>query len=789
MHQDGIQKRSKWIWYNLHEYDLVNTWMQARRTFDLKAVPKTAEINVTADTNYRLYVNGVHVLRGPARGFQASWPYDTIDIAPYLKKGQNVIAALVHHLGVGTFQYYPQGNAGFLLWGMVGKENVSTGTDWKVRESPGNMRTLARTSLELNFQEVFNSRADDGSWIKAEYDDGNWKTPLVRSFACMPWPNVEPRGIPHLKEEIVLPLKVVSKAQGKCTHNYLVPSNITKTYLSESVKWAKAGSKTMLNTEKDWATLEVPPTGEGNFRAYCLDYGHEVVGSLRLRAEGASGCETVDYLVTEALDGKAPILELINEGSRPAFGNRIHLRAGVTEHEQFDHWGQRYVVIIVRNSIAPLILKLRLHWVGYPLEVKAAFESSDKRLNRIYEMCVWSQQCCMLDAYIDCPWREQAQWWGDARVQGRNTFYLSADTRLFKRGIIQIGTQESDNGLTYGVAPTTSHRCILPDFSLVWILTHWDYYWQTGELSLFKQHKARMHRLLAYFEEKTDKNGLIPYDDRYWLFLDWHPIFKDGYPAVYNLLYLWALRAASDMFKLSRDKKSSQMCKTRAKALQTAIERRLWNRKNKTFYGGLDWNGRPVEKGSVHSLALGILLDLFPEHHEQWVAKHLVPMVRGEYTATTVPSPYFMHYIFEALKKKGRYTDVIDCIRRWWGGMLDRGLTTTEEIWNGKLGKDSLCHAWSAHPIVHLSDILLGIQQESVAWKTVRFSPTFAGVSSARGKVATPKGEIEAEWVKKGGRTAVRLDLPKGVKAIIDLPGIEPHAIEGRGLWLLGRKR
>ena len=69
-----IRKRSKWIWYSLHEYDIVNTWMQARRTFELAAVPKKAEINVTADTNYRLYVNGVHVLRGPARGFQDAVP-------------------------------------------------------------------------------------------------------------------------------------------------------------------------------------------------------------------------------------------------------------------------------------------------------------------------------------------------------------------------------------------------------------------------------------------------------------------------------------------------------------------------------------------------------------------------------------------------------------------------------------------------------------------------------------------------------------------------------------------
>ena len=38
----------------------------------------------------------------------------------------------------------------------------------------------------------------------------------------------------------------------------------------------------------------------------------------------------------------------------------------------------------------------------------------------------------MTDSYVDCPWREQAQWWGDARVQAANTLHLSADPRMLR---------------------------------------------------------------------------------------------------------------------------------------------------------------------------------------------------------------------------------------------------------------------------------------------------------------------------------------------------------------------
>jgi hypothetical protein len=784
---DATSKKAKWIWYGLHEYDLVNSWMEARRTFALETVPKKAIINVTADSNYRLYVNGEHVHRGPARGFQSSWPYDTVDIAPFLKKGINVIAALVHCLGIGTFGYFHEGNAGFLLWGKVGNEEVLTDATWKVREAPGFIRTMTRVSLELNFQEVFDGRLDDDSWLAETYDDSGWRTPLCRSIGCMPWPALEERGIPSLSEQAVLPQRINMVAHGNCTNDFADASNITSTYLAEEKRWTRAKEK--LELGKGWATVHVPPTGPGRFRAYCIDYGKEVVGSLRLDVGGSDGSGIVDTLACEAMDRDGPIFQPTTEGSRPAFGNRLYLRKGRTEHEQFDHWGQRYLVLVVRDSRGPMDIRLRLHWVGYPLEVKAGFSCSDLRLNRIYEICVWSQQCCMLDSYIDCPWREQAQWWGDARVQGRNTFFLSADARLFKRGIVQLGTQESNNGLTYGVAPTSSHRCILPDFSLVWILTHWDYYWQTGELSLFKEHRERIHRLLEYFRQGTAKNGLLPYDDRYWLFLDWHPIFKDGYPTVYNLLYLWALRTASDLFRLAGDWKNGRMYGERAGELELAITRKLWNNKDHVFYGGLDWTGGQVEKGSVHSLALALLLDLYPEHQQEWVDRHLVPMVQGEYSAPIVPSPYFMYYIFEALKKACREPEIIDCIRRWWGSMLDRGYTTTEEIWNGKPGKDSLCHAWSAHPIIHFSNILLGIWQEGPGWKRVRFRPSFLKLRSVHGKVAVPQGIIEVDWERNGKDIAVSLALPKGVVGIVDLPGIAKKRIRGEGKWIVDRKK
>lgn len=84
-----ILKEADWIWPFPSNYvDVANSYALFRETFELSEVPQRAVMYITADQNYRLYVNGKYVCKGPARGFQKSWPYDEVDIAPFLKKGK-----------------------------------------------------------------------------------------------------------------------------------------------------------------------------------------------------------------------------------------------------------------------------------------------------------------------------------------------------------------------------------------------------------------------------------------------------------------------------------------------------------------------------------------------------------------------------------------------------------------------------------------------------------------------------------------------------------------------------
>ena len=71
-----------------------------RKILNLQAAPERFLIHVSADNRFVLFVNGIRVGEGPARGNFFRWRYETFDLAPFLIRGDNVIAATVWQYGI-----------------------------------------------------------------------------------------------------------------------------------------------------------------------------------------------------------------------------------------------------------------------------------------------------------------------------------------------------------------------------------------------------------------------------------------------------------------------------------------------------------------------------------------------------------------------------------------------------------------------------------------------------------------------------------------------------------------
>jgi len=129
---DILQKRwqANWICVPNTSPDGYGVYM-FRKTIDLSSKPQSFIIHVSGDNRYKLYVNEKVVSMGPARGDLAHWNFETVDIAPYLKSGKNVMAAQVWNEGEFRPEAQITYRTGFILQGASPNEAmVNTNNTW-----------------------------------------------------------------------------------------------------------------------------------------------------------------------------------------------------------------------------------------------------------------------------------------------------------------------------------------------------------------------------------------------------------------------------------------------------------------------------------------------------------------------------------------------------------------------------------------------------------------------------------------------------------------------------------
>ncbi|MBI1336148.1 MAG: Bacterial alpha-L-rhamnosidase [Phycisphaera sp.] len=777
-------RNATWVWPECMLY-LHNHYAQFRKDFELQSVPGRCPFFITADKAYKLYVNGTFVCRGPARGYQAHWPYDEINLAPHLRMGANTLAVIGYNPGISTFQYLHQNVAGLLC--AFKDKTVAQAFDavkWHMRRSPAHAPHTARLSMQLDFQEHVDLRIDDGSWVRGDTPVSGWstRTQVLRgqnmtAFPASrePYPTLEERGIPLLREALVAPQRVTAHTTSAVDPAYRSWENVSWGWVNELRKITRWDVEPTPAMEHDGheAGFTLEPTGTGSLRAVTLDMGRLIVGNLIVEIRGATGGEVIDFQHDQCLTTGRPEAIEPGEACHIALANRLTLRAGDNRHEFFHLLGFRHLTVIARECTSPLRVRLSVRTAGYPFNMRGRFECSDGVLNDIHAISRHTQQVCALDAYVDTPWREQAQWWGDARVQACNTFYLDGDDRLFARGINSIAGQTTANGLTFGHAPTIAYSCILPDFSLTWILTVYDHYFQTADPRLFKQHWLGIKRVLKYFdspEARDQRTGLLAYDRRYWLFEDWSKLPKSHVPTFLNIWYLYTLQHLVTLLHVTGKTSDARTWQARLDQHTALVKKHLIEPGQGLIVGALDERGEPVGPRSVHDATLAILTGLCPERHPMWTAELLLPWVRDEKPDAALPSAFWATYVFEALDRMGYHDDVVRHIRQYWARMIPTG--TTWEDWEYASDQGLSCsHAWSAHPSYHLVHSAAGLTQTAPGWTGVAFTPgRCREVDHAAATVPSPVGEIQVQWRRENGRLIGQAHVPEGVTMAVVFP-------------------
>lgn len=771
---------AKWIWPKISIY-LINSYAGFRYDFNQKELPSVAPFCITADQAYKLYVNGKYVCRGPMRGYQECWHYDVVDILSFLKKGHNWIAIEAHNPGISTYSYKHADSAGMLCsasWDN-GTKIISNAQNWIVFRNTAYKSDTAHLSVQLGRMEELDLKFDDRSWI---YEEKNYTLPpampgiscMEKEQGVMPWYNLLPRSIPMLQEKYIIPETVTSYGTGKsAVFTELAPGiirNIVADFEKYELNTIEFNCK-LPQYKKDECGihLTIPESEKGKFRIITFDLGAAawMPGTPVIIFDTGEENVIVDIFYHQYLpEGKIYFHSPPAGGSMVSLASRLHLSKKAQKVELFQIMGTRQFSLIVRENSKPLSMCLNWRTAVYPLEIKGNYNCSDEVMNKIYNISVHAQQVCSMDAFVDTPWREQSQWWGDARIQARNTIFLAGDTNLLKSGIDSIAAQKNPTGLTYANAPTKCGGPILPDFSLTWIITLYDLYYQTGNINHFTELKKQAENIFTYFEAMRNEEGLIKYDKRFWLFEDWSDLPKKNIPTFINLWYIYTEKYYLKLLEAANCFSEAEKLRLKIKKEKENVKKYLFDSEQQLFLPERNTDGL-IGQPSVHDQVLALLLHLCPEAENVMLQKMIIPCLNGTLQTGAQPSSFWATYLLDCAAEYNLLKEALNYIKRNWSDMIKSG-TTWETF---KCGYEtSLSHAWSAHIISHLPELTLGIQQLSPAWKNIRLKPSFF-MNEIHFKIPLPQGIFSCNIIKrKSNLFSAEFNFPERINAEIILP-------------------
>jgi alpha-L-rhamnosidase len=684
-------------------FDLHEAYLCFRRELRLERLPMRAELWISADSRYKLWVNGRFVARGPARSYPHAQCVDQLAIAEFLRPGVNMLAAQVYQPGYSHFAYTHRAAAGLLAWlDCDGAMILTTDTSWRTRRDRSFAEQVPRVSIYGSGVEQ-RDLALDQDWQNLAYNDAEWAAArVVAPAAGYPWTGLELRALPLLVEREI-PIRLVETRRGPAAPGH-------DAHLALRQSWAGAIPDALEADGQGWFGA-APAAGEALF--WLFDLGRDYIGQGWAEIAGAGGQEQLCLSYAEKIRDGQLVISDPQTYCRVRLTDCFELRPGEQRAETFALRGGRYLLFQLSGPAAPgLRLRFGARVAEYPLAVARELHISDPLLAGVVSLCENTFRACLLDGFVDCAWRESSQWIGDALPQALIMASIADDLRPLRRAIEMAAQGAYPDGVLPSVPPGEIHAYTVVDYNFTWVELLKLYHDLSGDAAFLERMWPTLVNLLDRFDRDRDAAGLLISQPGRRLFLDWAPLSRGEPSAVYNLHYLLALRAAAELAQARTKTEAAKIWKGRAAELCGAA--RAAFRHAGAWYDDLERSTR-----SQLVAALAILAGATcPEEEQELLAAVAARSLDLSDTpapdAMVLASPFMHHYIFEALRRHGRQHEVVEIIRRRWGRWVEQGEPTAWENWNVDFPDGSQCHAFSAHPRYHLAEIFREREELSV---------------------------------------------------------------------------
>ena len=510
---------AKWIW-DRENLTINNTWMCFNKKITLDSVPQELIAHISADSKYWLYINGEtvafegNVKRGPD---ESSGYYDSIDIAPYLKDGENSICALVWFWNDDkNYSYRSSGQGGFLFEAKNDDITIISDNSWKVKEHESYIDSkLYQPNYRLaEYSIYYDARNDMGDWLSSDFDFSSWENATENADGGEGvYGELYPRGIPMLKD-----FGLKDYENSSTYENYTV-----KNLFGEKI------------------TVDIP------YNAQVTTYLKIVAPAgkkIRITTENtAIGAVSTTYIT----------------------------KNGEQEFESLGWVNGEHITYDIPKGVTVISLKYRE--TGYNSEFCGNFRCDDEFMNTLWQKSLRTLYVTMRDNFMDCPDRERAGWWGDVTSEMFMTMY-SMDSNsypLYQKGVEAMLSHIDESKVLQTVVPISGDYFELPVQQLAGIVGFLNYYQYTGDKAFIEKVYGASVDYLKLWE--IGENNLVVHRSGSWDWPDWGN--NADMTVIENSWYYYALSAVEEMAEILGNSQDISFITERKSAIEKGYKS-LW---------------------------------------------------------------------------------------------------------------------------------------------------------------------------------------------------------------------
>jgi len=768
-----------------------------RKTFNLPAKPDAARLYVCGLGICEVTINGRRIddtLFSPAESHYPEYVhYQALDVAPFLKAGENVIGVLL-----GNGRFFENLTFNRAAYGedlpLIAQLEVQTGQGPVTVVTDGSWRCAPSPVLKNHFwlSECYDATREMAGWDAPGFDDSSWQS---AQLAKVPTRRLVAQTLPP--ERIVRRVRPVAVTQPR-PGIWVFDMGELIVGCAELRLNAPSGTAVSLRYgEQVFRPVEKydPPVHGSLLRYDDFKMTGPEPGMLSCKQRGNG------FHVEADLGGK----KVKYHGLVPA-DVYVAKGGGETWHTRFAYHPFRYVELIgfPGTPTADTITGLVVHTA---LERRGTFDSSDPMLNRIHEAAVHSADYCTHGLVNDNTGAEKQNGLTPAIAQGKGAVFFRDEAPLWDKVMADLRAVTPESMVPKMLGSGTRHPRGWASVSTIWsrqgVELPWYYSLHFGDSDKMAGFYPFMTAYVDFYTRKFEKDGKLPGDE----FGDHMaadtaygkpaPVCKpDGTPdrSVPEVNYLTPTDLTGAAYVIGMTRTVAEAAALLGKAEDAkrfaGLADRLTEKFNAVYFRpDLSAYGYPAPR-PVYSVqggnALALYFGLVPDDKRAAVLDALVKDIGawgGIATgmAATVP-------LLDVLAANEHVDLALKVLTQTNypgpGHSLTFGTQTLPEIWARPDGpsRGSLVqseYVWLAR---WFYTVLGGIHPDPAApgFKHFFLEPALpAALTSVRCSTVTPYGEIVSAWKREGDAIRWSITVPWNTIATVKLPAAKNITVNG----------